>query len=96
MNKKTIYSLVGAGIIILCIILFFVFKPKNLPTPAPLGPVIEPTLGPVTTLEPEPIPKNPLEDAYFMSKKMNKDTENIKNKLCKTLNAKTIFPDICT
>jgi type IV secretory pathway VirB10-like protein len=46
-------------------------------------------------IPPEPVPKNPLEDAYYMSKKMNKDTQNIKEKLCKTLDAKTLFPDIC-
>jgi hypothetical protein len=50
---------------------------------------------PSTSRRPEPVPANELEDAYYMSKKMNKDTKKIKEKLCKTLDAKKLFPDIC-
>jgi len=93
MDKKIIYIIVSifafGGIVA-----FFIFKkPKIIPIPAPV-PVPFTTRGPFTTNIPEPTPKNLLEDAYFMSKKLNKDTDDIKTRLCKTLNAKTLFPDI--
>lgn len=88
MDKKTIYIILGI-IILSGIILFFVLKkpatiiPK--PAPKPIGP----------SPSPEPIPKNELEKAYYLSRKMNKDTDALISKLCNTLNAKTLFPDIC-
>lgn len=88
MDKKIIYIIVSI-FVFSGIVAFFIFKKPSKITP---GKTPTPSSSPSP---PEPTPKNLLEDAYFMSKKMNKDTDEIKNRLCKTLDAKKLFPDIC-
>ena len=92
MDKKTIYIILGI-IILSGIILFFVLKKPATIIPKPAPKPIEPSPSPEPS--PEPIPKNELEKAYYLSRKMNKDTDDLISKLCNTLNAKTLFPDIC-
>ena len=101
MNQKIIYAICGACILATGLVFFLIFRNKSLPpTTLPIIYTSRPPMPPMPTTSrrpiiPEPIPKNPLEDAYYMSKKMNKDTVEIKAKLCKTLNAKILYPDIC-